>query len=34
MPDLEVDFAGVERMHSTNVRGFAKVPISFTPQSA
>jgi cytochrome P450 len=34
MPDLEVDLAGVERMHSTNVRGFAKVPIAFTPQPA
>ena len=34
MPDLEVDFAGVERMHSTNVRGFSRVPIAFTPQSA
>ena len=29
MPDFAVDTAGLERIHSGNVRGYAKVPITF-----
>ncbi len=31
IPDFRVDIAGLERVHSGNVRGFSKVPITFTP---
>ncbi len=31
IPDFRVDVAGLERVHSGNVRGFSKVPITFTP---
>lgn len=31
MPDFEIDESGLERMHSPNVRGFTRVPVSFTP---
>ncbi len=31
IPDFEVDVRGLERVHSGNVRGFSRVPISFTP---
>ena len=31
MPDFDVDYAGLARVHSGNVRGFSKVPITFTP---
>jgi cytochrome P450 len=31
MPDFDVDYAALERVHSGNVRGFSKVPITFTP---
>jgi cytochrome P450 len=30
-PDFEVDSTGIVRVHSVNVRGFAALPISFTP---
>ncbi len=29
-PDYEIDEAGLERVHSSNVRGFSSVPIRFT----
>jgi cytochrome P450 len=31
IPDFQVDDRGLERVHSGNVRGFRKVPITFTP---
>jgi cytochrome P450 len=31
IPDFVVDEAGLERVHSGNVRGFRRVPITFTP---
>jgi cytochrome P450 len=31
LPDYAVDEAGLVRVHSTNVRGFSAMPISFTP---
>jgi cytochrome P450 len=31
LPDYEIDTAGLVRVHSPNVRGFASMPISFTP---
>jgi cytochrome P450 len=31
IPDFSVERDGLERVHSGNVRGFAKVPIRFTP---
>ncbi len=31
LPDYEIDTAGIARVHSVNVRGFAKLPIEFTP---
>ncbi|HEY8514068.1 MAG TPA: cytochrome P450 [Candidatus Binatia bacterium] len=31
LPDFEIDPSGLERVHSMNVRGFAAMPISFTP---
>ncbi len=31
IPDYEVDERGLERVHSANVRGYAAVPIRFTP---
>ncbi len=30
-PDFEVEPAGIERVHSVNVRGFASLPLRFTP---
>jgi len=30
-PDFEIDPAGLVRVHSINVRGFASMPITFTP---
>ena len=30
MPDYEVQPGGVERVHSSNVRGFAALPLEFT----
>jgi cytochrome P450 len=30
-PDYEIDAAGLARVHSVNVRGFAALPITFTP---
>jgi hypothetical protein len=32
LPDFRVDASGVKRVHSTNVRGFSALPISFTPR--
>jgi cytochrome P450 len=32
MPDFVVDYAGLERMHSGNVRGYSRVPVTFTPR--
>ena len=32
MPDFKVDHNGLERMHSPNVRGFTRVPVTFTPR--
>ncbi len=29
MPDYEIDSAGIERVHSVNVRGFAALPLTF-----
>jgi len=29
LPDFEIDPAGIERVHSVNVRGFARLPIEF-----
>ncbi len=34
IPEYEVDEAGVERMHSSNVRGFAGLPLVYPPGSA
>jgi hypothetical protein len=31
LPDYRIDAGGVERVHSTNVRGFSALPIAFTP---
>ncbi|MEW6270434.1 MAG: cytochrome P450 [Thermodesulfobacteriota bacterium] len=31
LPDFEIDASGLVRVHSTNVRGFAAMPIAFTP---
>jgi len=31
LPDWEIDLAGLVRVHSSNVRGFAAVPLGFTP---
>jgi cytochrome P450 len=33
IPDYELDEGGLVRVHSTNVRGFANVPIEFTPRA-
>ena len=33
-PDFEIDPSGLARVHSVNVRGFAALPISFTPGKA
>ena len=30
LPDFEVDEAGIRRIHSVNVRGFASLPIEFS----
>jgi cytochrome P450 len=32
LPDFVVDEAGLERVHSGNVRGYSRVPIRFTVQ--
>jgi cytochrome P450 len=32
LPDYRVDASGLVRVHSTNVRGFAALPIAFTPE--
>lgn len=32
LPDYRVDATGLQRVHSTNVRGFSALPISFTPE--
>ena len=29
LTDVEIDFDGLERIHSSNVRGFAAMPIRF-----
>ena len=34
IPDFTVDLAGLERVHSANVRGFSRLPITFTPSPA
>jgi cytochrome P450 len=31
LPDYRIDASGIERVHSTNVRGFSALPIAFTP---
>jgi hypothetical protein len=31
IPDFTVDLAGLERVHSANVRGFSRLPVTFTP---
>ncbi len=31
LPDFRVDASGIQRVHSTNVRGFSALPITFTP---
>ena len=31
LPDFEIELDGVERVHSSNVRGFAHLPLRFTP---
>ena len=31
LPDYRIDASGLVRVHSTNVRGFSALPISFTP---
>jgi cytochrome P450 len=33
IPDFAVDDSGLERVHSGNVRGFSRLPITFTPPS-
>lgn len=33
IPDYEIDAAGIERVHSVNVRGFAALPIAFGRRS-
>jgi hypothetical protein len=32
LPDYEIDAAKLVRVHSPNVRGFASMPITFTPR--
>ena len=32
-PDYELDVDGLVRVHNTNVRGFAEMPIRFSPRS-
>jgi len=32
LSDFEIDAGGIERVHSVNVRGFAKLPIAFSPR--
>jgi cytochrome P450 len=34
LPDWEIDTGGLVRVHSMNVRGFAAMPIAFTPGEA
>jgi cytochrome P450 len=31
IPDYEVEYDGLERMHSGNVRGYSRMPLRFTP---
>ncbi len=31
LPDYRIDASGIQRVHSTNVRGFSALPIEFTP---
>jgi cytochrome P450 len=31
LPDYELDLAGLERVHNGNVRGYSRMPMSFTP---
>ncbi len=31
LPDYRIDASGIQRVHSTNVRGFSALPISFMP---
>ena len=33
LPDFEIDAAKIVRVHSPNVRGFASMPMEFTPRS-
>ena len=33
IPDFVVDYGGVERVHSGNVHGFSRVPVTFTPNA-
>lgn len=33
LPDFEIDAAGLRRVHSPNVRGFAAMPLRFTPRA-
>lgn len=32
LPDYRIDASGLQRVHSTNVRGFSALPITFTPR--
>ena len=34
MPDYVVDVAGLEMAHNPNVRGYSRMPVSFTPRAA
>jgi cytochrome P450 len=33
LPDFDIDPSGIARIHSVNVRGFAALPITFTPSA-
>jgi hypothetical protein len=33
LPDVELDAPGLKRVHSVSVRGFAAMPITFTPRT-
>ena len=33
MPDYEIDVSGLEMAHNPNVRGYSRMPVTFTPRS-
>ena len=34
IPDFRIEASGIQRVHSTNVRGFSALPITFTPTTS